>query len=153
MDHSRRALLKSAALAGTAGIVSCVPVVAYVGAPSTSPSPGTWVNFGAVADIGPGPVRMLTYKLIAKDGWLVQPRRGVVWVKTDADGALKIFSPVCPHLGCTVSWREQSATFVCPCHSASFDVNGTPIAGPPKRSLTVLDSKVADGNLHVLLPV
>lgn len=134
-------------------MASTVPIVSYVVAPGTQKAPGTWVNFGAVENLGPGAVRMLTYKLIAKDGWLVQPRRGVVWVKTDADGALKIFSPVCPHLGCTVSWREQRATFECPCHSASFDVNGTPIAGPPKRSLTVLDSKVADGNLHVLLPV
>lgn len=134
-------------------MASAVPVVSYVVAPATQAPHGTWVNFGAVENLGTGGVRMLTYKLIAKDGWLILPRGGVVWAKMQDDGALKVFSSVCTHLGCTVSWREQSSTFECPCHSASFDANGKPIAGPPKRSLTVLESKMEDGKLLVLLPV
>jgi Rieske Fe-S protein len=153
MDPSRRIVLKSAALAGTAGLVSGIPVVAYVVAPGIRKAPGTWVNFGAVADLGPGKVKMLSYKLIAKDGWVVLPRRGVLWARTEGDGALKVFSSICPHLGCIVSWREPTGTFDCPCHSASFNASGEPISGPPRRPLAVLESKVEDGNLHVFLPV
>jgi len=109
------------------------------------------VDFGRVENVEARGVRMLAYKLMVKDGWMVLPRQGVVWARTDADGKLTIFSSICTHLGCAVRWQGETKTFECPCHSARFDADGRPIAGPPTEPLAVLEHKVENGNLQVFL--
>jgi len=47
----------------------------------------------------------------------------------------KIFSGICPHLGCVVKWKEKEKHFYCPCHKAIFDKDGTLLAGPSPRPL------------------
>ena len=151
IDGERRAILKAVALAGTAGAVSGVPLVSYVVSPGLKKGLGTWVDFGRVENVEARGVRMLAYKLMVKDGWMVLPRQGVVWARTDADGKLTIFSSICTHLGCAVRWQGETKTFECPCHSARFDADGRPIAGPPTKPLAVLEHKVENGNLQVFL--
>lgn len=152
IDGERRALLKVAALAGASGLVSGVPVLAYVTAPALTKGRGNWFDFGSVENLPRGRITMLTYKFMDKDGWVVLPRRGIAWAKAEADGRLTIFSSVCSHLGCSVSWRDETKSFDCPCHSGRFDASGRPIAGPVTRPLMALEHKVENGNLLVLLP-
>jgi quinol---cytochrome c reductase iron-sulfur subunit, bacillus type len=144
-------VLKTAALAGTAAAVTGIPLTGYVAAPALTKGALAWIKVGRVEGIARGAVTMLTYKLMLKDGWLILPRQGVVWARSDADGNLTIFSSACTHLGCTVRWQEPTRSFECPCHSARFDADGRPVAGPPKKALTVLAHKVEDGELLVLL--
>ncbi len=153
INEERRALLKATALAGVAGTLLGIPILPYVVAPALQTGRGAWFNFGAVESVGRDAIKMLLYKFIAKDGWVTVPRQGVVWAKADVDGTLTVFSSVCPHLGCSVRWREQSKSFECPCHSGRFDAQGRPTAGPPTKPLMVLEHKVENGELHVLLPV
>ena len=151
-DGERRALLKAATLAGTAGVVSGVPLVSYVVAPGLKQGLGTWVDVGRVENLGARGVKMLAYKFMVKDGWMVLPQQGVVWARTEADGKLTIFSSICTHLGCAVRWQGETKTFECPCHSGRFDADGRPVAGPPTEPLAVLEHKVENGNLLVFLP-
>lgn len=44
-------------------------------------------------------------------------------------------SLVCTHLGCLVIWEKDKKEFLCPCHAGRFDIDGKPIAGPPKEPL------------------
>jgi len=148
----RRALLKTAALMGAVGSVSAVPVVAYIVAPGLEKEKRSWFDFGPVQNLARDGVTMLPFKFMVKDGWVVLPRRGVVWAKAEAGDKLTVFSSICPHLGCSVSWRNEKKVFECPCHSAEFDAVGRPTAGPPTRPLTVLEHKVEGGKLLVLLP-
>jgi Rieske Fe-S protein len=136
VDGERRVLLKTAALAGVAGAVGAGPLAAYVVAPGMNKGRGKWVDLGGAEGLAARGVKMLAYKFMAMDGWMVLPRQGVLWVRTDADGQLTIFSSICPHLGCVVR----------------FDADGRPIAGPPARSLAVLEHKVEAGKLLVFLP-
>lgn len=151
MSTERRAFIRAVALAGTAAVVSGVPLATYVTAPALREGLGRWVNFGAVVDLKPGSIKMLSYEFMVKDGWLVLPRKGLVWAKTETDGTLTIFSSSCTHLSCTVSWREETEVFECPCHSGRFDANGQPLAGPPVKPLVVLQHKIEDGRLLVFL--
>jgi Rieske Fe-S protein len=151
-DVVRRALLKTATLAGTASLVSGVPLVSYVISPALTRPPAAWVNFGPVEPLAAGSVKMLSYKFLVKDGWVVLPKKGIVWAKTEADGRLTIFSAACTHLDCTVTWRDEAQGFECPCHSGRFDADGRPIAGPPTRPLAILEHRVEDGTLLVRLP-
>jgi len=53
-----------------------------------------------------------------------------------AGGAFHALSTVCPHLGCIVRWVPESQHLACPCHRASFDLEGNVREGPPPRPLT-----------------
>ena len=58
----------------------------------------------------------------------------------------RVFSGVCPHLGCMVRWEEQKDRFYCPCHAGIFDKTGNVIAGPPPRALDEYQVEI-DNNL------
>lgn len=61
--------------------------------------------------------------------------RGNKIILINNDMAIRAFSAVCPHLGCSVVWNPKIKGFLCPCHLASFDVNGQVVSGPPPRPL------------------
>jgi Rieske Fe-S protein len=150
-DLERRALLKTAALAGAACALSGIPVVSYAIAPVLRKAPPTWVDLGDARPLSAAGVKMLPYRFMVKDGWVVLPRQGLVCAKTKADGTLIVFSSVCPHLGCSVRWAEESQSFECPCHSGRFDADGRPIAGPPTKPLVRLEHRMESGRLLVLV--
>jgi Rieske Fe-S protein len=148
----RRAFFKSAVLAGAAAAVVAVPALYYVVAPALEKGTSKWIDFGAVDQLKPGEIEMLSYEFMVKDGWLVLPQRGFVWAKLDSLDKITVFSSTCTHLACNVIWRKEKGIFECPCHSGQFDSNGRPIAGPPTRPLTVLEHKVEESNLMVMMP-
>src|SRR5690625_7290084 len=44
------------------------------------------------------------------------------------------FSPVCKHLGCTVTWAADDNNperFFCPCHNGLYEKNGENVPGTP----------------------
>ncbi|MDH5477430.1 MAG: Rieske 2Fe-2S domain-containing protein [Nitrospinota bacterium] len=51
-------------------------------------------------------------------------------------------SPICPHLGCIVKWREKEKEFLCPCHGGRFDSKGIVLGGPPPFPLPPFSSSV-----------
>jgi Rieske Fe-S protein len=149
----RRAFIKTTVLCSGAAILTGVPLASYFIAPALKKATGKWVDFGAVEELSPGSIEMLTYEFMIKDGWLVLPQRGFVWAKINKDHNIKVFSSTCTHLACNVIWQEDTKQFLCPCHSGRFDSNGKPIAGPPTQPLSVLDHKIEEDNLLVYLNV
>jgi len=142
-----------AALTGAAAIVTGIPISKYVIAPSLGKGDGKWIDLGEIGGLAAGKVHMVAYEFMVKDGWLVLPQKGFVWVKSDGDGKLTVFSSICTHLACNVIWREEAGIFECPCHSGRFNPEGKPVAGPPTRPLTVLEHKIEEGKVKVLLTV
>jgi Rieske Fe-S protein len=65
---------------------------------------------------------------------------------------LRVFSAVCPHLGCIIQWDEKKKTFLCPCHDAIFDKSGKVVKGPLKDALLPFDLKVEGEMISVRLP-
>ena len=153
LDTNRRGFIKTAALTGCAAFLTGIPLATYVIKPVLQKSAGRWIDIGAVEDLEPDNFTMLSYEFMFKDGWLILPQRGLVWAKTVGTDRIKVFSSICTHLACNVIWREEAGVFECPCHSGRFNAEGEPIAGPPARPLSLLDHKVADGNLMVYLTV
>lgn len=63
------------------------------------------------------------------------------WV---AEG-LVAYSKLCTHMACPLGlYQQQSATLLCPCHQAAFDVldGGRALAGPARRALPQLPLRV-----------
>jgi menaquinol-cytochrome c reductase iron-sulfur subunit len=52
---------------------------------------------------------------------------------------LIVFTTICPHLGCSVNLNNTGNGFLCPCHAASYDLNGERTgANPAKRGMDTL---------------
>ncbi|MCH8922454.1 MAG: Rieske 2Fe-2S domain-containing protein [Planctomycetes bacterium] len=54
----------------------------------------------------------------------------------------KVFTAVCPHLGCSVDYKEDREQFVCPCHNGTFAKDGSlvdPETATPPRGLDELE--------------
>ncbi|MFO7496007.1 MAG: ubiquinol-cytochrome c reductase iron-sulfur subunit [Desulfobacterales bacterium] len=148
----RRAFLKTAVLAGGAITLTGVPLLSYVVAPALKKGTTKWIDFGPADTLKTGEVEMLSFEFMVKDGWIVLPQRGFVWAKSDNSDKITIFSSTCTHLACNVIWNKETKRFECPCHSGFFDSNGQPIAGPPTKPLVVMEHKVEEGKLMVLMP-
>jgi cytochrome b6-f complex iron-sulfur subunit len=61
----------------------------------------------------------------------------------------------CPHLGCTVPWREtfafegQRGWFRCPCHGSTYDHAGVRVFGPAPRSMDRMEVTIEGGQISV----
>jgi len=77
----------------------------------------------SVADLAPGEAAVL-----------VEGADRVAAYRDDA-GTLHAVSPVCTHLGCTVTWNAAETTWDCPCHGSRFTCDGAVIQGPAVKDL------------------
>jgi len=58
-----------------------------------------------------------------------------VAVYRDEVGAVHAVSPLCTHMGCTVTWNTAETTWDCPCHGSRFTCDGAVIQGPAVKDL------------------
>ena len=101
------------------------PIVAFL-VPPRELSAGTSGKTlaGTTADIPPG-----SGKVVAMGS------KPTIVVNTAEQGP-KAYSAICTHLGCIVSYDDQSSSIVCPCHGGKFSpTTGVVISGPPPAPL------------------
>jgi glycine/D-amino acid oxidase-like deaminating enzyme/nitrite reductase/ring-hydroxylating ferredoxin subunit len=78
------------------------------------------------------------------EGTVVDADGEPVAVYAHPDGKLQAVSAVCTHLGCTVGFNAEDATWDCPCHGSRFATDGTVIQGPATANL---QSKLLPGSV------
>ncbi|MEP7153608.1 MAG: ubiquinol-cytochrome c reductase iron-sulfur subunit [Nitrospira sp.] len=132
------------------GFTLLIPLLGYVSSPALRRRVDVWSPIGKVADLPTREPQELEYASTVKDGWRTTSAKKAVWVVKQGDGAITVFSPLCPHLGCGYRWDAPAKQFQCPCHGSVFDVTGKVLAGPAPRPLDVLPTKVEDGQLLVM---
>jgi menaquinol-cytochrome c reductase iron-sulfur subunit len=88
-------------------------------------------------------------KVEQRDAWRQIISEKPVYVVPGKNGTVRVLSPICPHLGCSIPWNETKQEFICPCHVAVFAMDGAKISGPAPRSMDDLESKVENGMLKV----
>jgi len=84
-----------------------------------------------------------------RDGWRKIVSEKPIYILPMKDGLIRVLSPICPHLGCSIPWNETKQEFICPCHSAVFGKDGFRISGPAPRAMDDLESKIENGMLKV----
>ena len=66
---------------------------------------------------------------------------------------VRALSAVCTHMGCLLNWSTFRSEFECPCHGATFDINGEPSGdySDPNllRPLPALEVRVVRGTVQV----
>lgn len=75
-----------------------------------------------------------------------------LFVVRKSESEVRVFSDICTHLGCRVSWHPDQEHYMSPCHDGHFDIMGKNISGLPPRPLDEFLTKVEAGNLFVQLP-
>ncbi len=138
------------------GLCLAAPSFAYLLSPlwrrgATGGAGAGFTDAGALADLPVGEWRRVTLELVRRDGWETARARRTVWVRrsAEADDAVTVLSPICPHLGCPINWSAEQGEFVCPCHKGTFDAAGRLVSGPPPRGMDALEWQVRAGRLFV----
>ncbi len=138
------------AAAGVVGLGLAFPLVGTLVSPAFSRRRREWVDVGGVEELPAGRPTQLDHVTTVRDGWLEAKSQKAVWAVKQAQGEVKVFSPICTHLGCGYRWDETEKKFLCPCHGSAYDINGQVLGGPAPRPLDVLPSKVEGGRLLVM---
>jgi|GEM_PF-194203 len=170
MQESRRRFLRWLVhgLNTLVGVVLGFPVVCYLlGGRQRSGDSQGYRRVARLSDIlRGGQISRSTGKRIyevavrdtRRDAWMIYPNEilGRVWLVYDPKAALpaddqqafepgealKAFTSVCPHLGCSISYHAESDRFLCPCHTGTFDVTGQRVSGPPPRPMDWLEVRL-----------
>lgn len=150
---TRRSFLGALLGFGTAviGAALSVPLIRFALHPLlTKTTEIGWSDVGKIEEFASltVPAKRLI-KIEQRDAWRKIISEKAVHVLPPKNGTVRILSPICPHLGCSIPWNETKQEFICPCHVAVFSMDGTKISGPAPRSMDDLESKVEDGVLKV----
>jgi Rieske Fe-S protein len=145
----RRSFLGAVSGLIVAGIsaVMGVTIGRYSVGPAFSASQGeTWTDLGALDDFAEGQLVKKNVIVSQDAGWGKFQSQRSVWVVRKGDN-VKIYSGVCPHLGCSVNTRADK--FICACHGSEWDSEGSTLAGPTPRGLDSLELRVEDRKVKV----
>ena len=139
-DPPRRRFLNGVLGGGFAALAAAVfyPVLRFVLPPKSAEAMANSVVAAAADELAPNTGKI--FRFGNKPGILVRL----------ANGDYRAFSAVCPHLNCTVQYRDDRGQIWCACHNGSFDLKGQVISGPPPRGLDPFDVDVRDGEVYVI---
>jgi menaquinol-cytochrome c reductase iron-sulfur subunit len=145
--EARRGFLKilSAWLGGMVAAVVAAPGLGLLAHPlrrDTVKGGGTPLRVAGLADVKPGRPLRCELRTDLVDAWTRMPsvEVGSCWVvKPVAEGPVRAFSTVCPHLGCGIDFDERRDKFVCPCHDSLFSIDGKVLTGPSPRDMDELE--------------
>lgn len=146
---SRRDFVKvtTAAVGTVIGAVFGIPAIGYLISPALKAgSKDAWMSIGKLEEIPIGEPYPFSFTRTQVNGWerTATNYGGFVLRKSEDLQDILILSSRCTHLACQVNWREDTRTFVCPCHDAAFDIQGNVLDGPPPRPLDVYDEFQVD---------
>jgi menaquinol-cytochrome c reductase iron-sulfur subunit len=134
------------------GAIIGIPAIAYLIAPALERTRSDeWVPLGPVEDLPLGEPTLFSFTRTRQVGWERSATSYGVYATKLRNGEFDIFSNVCTHLSCRVSWKEEQGEFICPCHDGHFAKDGSIVSGPQPRPLDRFEHKVEDGTLMIHL--
>lgn len=134
---------------GLLGLALGIPFVSALVGPSFRQKQLRWSKVGKLGDLTTGQPVNLSFPLRSVDAYVTQTVQNSVWVVKESADKMKVFSPICPHLGCHYNWDAGRGDFVCPCHGSVFTPEGKVVGGPAPRPLDTLHYKLEKGELYV----
>jgi Rieske Fe-S protein len=155
-ELSRRDFFKFVA-AGIGGVITALiglPSIAYLLSPAAqAETDDAEIDLGPLENypVGGLPTRF-EFTRTKVYGWERTAVNYGLFVVRTSEQEVRVFSDICTHLGCRVSWHPDIEHYVSPCHDGHFDRLGNVLSGPPPRPLDEYVTRVEAGNLFVKLP-
>jgi menaquinol-cytochrome c reductase iron-sulfur subunit len=152
-DPNRRSVLMWLGAAGgvLGTLLAAVPVIGALFAPVIRKREDQWVDVGPVDDFPEGRMRLIHVLNPLRRPWDGASGTAGAYVRRTEGNRFHVFSTRCTHLGCPVTWFQQSGLFMCPCHGGVYYADGSKAAGPPPRGLYRLPHRVRSNRLEILL--
>ncbi|MEJ2012619.1 MAG: ubiquinol-cytochrome c reductase iron-sulfur subunit [Anaerolineales bacterium] len=141
-------------LGGIIAAVVGLPAIGYLLSPSLKSGTATkeeWVPLGPIEELVVGEPRLFAFTRTKQVGWERTANSYGVYVVRKAGDSYDVFSNVCTHLSCRVSWKEDENEYVCPCHDGRFAKDGSIISGPQPRPLNRFEYKIEEGTIYIHL--
>lgn len=134
------------------GALIGIPAIFYLLAPALKREKSeAWIALGVIDDFPIGKPTMVNFTRTKVNGWEKTVNSYGVYVYRKSASDIIVFSNLCTHLSCRVTWKEAQGEYICPCHDGHFDINGEVTAGPPPRALDQYVTKIEDGSLFIFL--
>jgi len=151
-SESRRKLLLSFWFGAQAILAALIviPGIRYFIQPLFEKAQSQRIQLGDLRAIPENEPTQVDYSVLQRAGYEVKQHQNFVYVLRE-QGKVKVFSPVCTHMGCNVRWDSQSQEYQCPCHGGKYNKEGQVIAGPPPHALHQYSADVKDGALWITL--
>lgn len=141
-----------AIIGGLIATVIGLPAIGYLISPALKKvASEEWVPLGPVENIPEDEPFLFSFTRSQQVGWERTASSYGVYVIQKSAGGVDVFSNVCTHLSCRVSWHEEQGEFICPCHDGRFAKDGSIISGPQPRPLDRFEHKIEDGVLMIRL--
>ena len=152
---SRRDFIKVTAtvVGGFIGALIGIPSIAYLLSPALKAvKDDATIALGPLENYPLGVPTRFDFTRTKVNGWERTATNYGLYVVRKSESEVRVFSDICTHLGCRVSWHPAEEHYISPCHNGHFDVLGNVVSGPPPRPLDEFMTKIEDGNLFVQLP-
>lgn len=151
----RRDFIKgtAAAIGGLIGTLIGIPSILFLLSPSLKAEEDSdSIDLGPLENYPVGTPTRFDFTRTKVNGWERTSVSYGLFVVRKSDTEVRVFSDICTHLGCRVSWHPDQEHYISPCHDGHFDFLGNVISGPPPRPLDEFVTRIEDGNLLIALP-
>jgi menaquinol-cytochrome c reductase iron-sulfur subunit len=144
--------IATVAVGGLIGLVLAVPGAAYVLSPLRKRGrDGGFQTLARLSQLEVGVPHSFAIIEERQDAWVKYPREpvGSVWLIRQPKGSgpeVIALSSECPHLGCAVNLTADGKSFLCPCHTSAFNLEGKPQNQVPPRPMDRLDVETTKGD-------
>jgi len=152
-DRRRGFVIKALAL-GSGGLAYVVPalagIVAFLNPLKQKSQAGQFLRVASL-DLLPedGTPQKVSIVSDRTDAWNRFPNEpiGAIFLRRTEGGQVEALNVICPHAGCSVQYQPQNGKLFCPCHAASFALDGKRLdaTSPSPRDLDTLDVEIRNG--------
>ena len=130
-----------------------IPAIAYLLSPAVKvQEEEAWIPLGPLDAYPIDTPTLFSYTRSKINGWekTVNSYGAYVWRFGEGESDVLVYSNMCTHLSCRVTWEEDRSIYFCPCHDGRFDKEGEVVAGPPPGPLYEYESKIEEGILTIM---
>ncbi len=142
-------------LVGLGSVISLiigVPAIAYLLSPAVKVhQEEAWIPLGQLDTYPLDEPTLFSYTRTTINGWekTVNSFGAYVWRYGAGESEVRVYSNMCTHLSCRVTWQVDTNIYLCPCHDGRFNKEGEVVAGPPPKPLYEFETKVEEGVLSI----
>ena len=139
-------------LGSVIGLIIGVPAIAYLLSPAVKVhDEEAWIPLGPLDAYPVDTPTQFSYTRTKVNGWekTVNSYGAYVWRNGEGEADVVVYSNMCTHLSCRVTWQEDRSIYFCPCHDGRFNKEGQVEAGPPPGPLYTYETKVEEGILSI----